>query len=91
MIENIDLDEIATRVSNAFVELITSVASVAASPVGTAAVSFIGAEVMVSLTDVADNPRVTISLIAVNGTLVKYTENDINAYIDAHRPRKARR
>ncbi len=51
-----------------FNQAITSVGGATASPVGTAAVSFIGSEVTVSLTDVADNRRVTISLIAVNGT-----------------------
>lgn len=51
-----------------FNQPITSVGSVTASPVGTAAVSFSGSEATVSLTNVADNRRVMISLTSVNGT-----------------------
>ncbi len=51
-----------------FNQPITSVGGATASPVGTAAMSFSGSEVTVSLTNVPDNRRVTVSLTSVNGT-----------------------
>ena len=53
-----------------FNQPITSVGGATASPVGTAAVSFSGSEVTALLTDVPDNRRVTVSLTAVNGTML---------------------
>ena len=48
---------------------VSSAGTVSVSPVGSATAAFLGNEVLVTLVDVPDNQRVTITLINVNGAV----------------------
>lgn len=48
---------------------VTSAGAVSVTPTGNAASTFMGNEVLVTLTNVADNQRVTVTLINVNGSV----------------------
>ena len=55
-----------------FSEPVTSVGAVTVMPLGTASATFAGSEIVVALTNVADNQRVTITVTGVNGSQTTY-------------------